>query len=94
MNIKSINSKVQMSKRERVKATINFQETDRVCLFDLLHNPGVIEFFSQEKLKSAEKKAENLRIVGKAINNSLDLVRHFLIPDTPQPADSCIENQA
>ncbi|MHB8277898.1 MAG: uroporphyrinogen decarboxylase family protein [Candidatus Humimicrobiaceae bacterium] len=81
MGFKAINLKDQMTKIERVKATVNFLETDRVCLFDLLHNPGMIKYFANTKLKLKINKEDNLKIVGKAISNSLDLVRHFLIPD-------------
>ncbi|MCL5987212.1 MAG: hypothetical protein M1371_11730 [Actinobacteria bacterium] len=72
--------KDEMTKRERVELTFDFKETDRVVNFDLMHNPGTIEFYAQEKLTRENAP----RVVGKAIENSLDLVRNIIYPDIPR----------
>jgi len=79
-NINLINSKDKMTKIERVLATLNFKETDRVAIFDLMENPGAIEYFSGERLKSPEYNEYNLKVVCKAISNSLDLTRSVYAP--------------
>ncbi len=81
--INQINSKDEMTKLERVIATLNFEATDRVAIFDLMENPGAIEYFSGEKLKSYENPKNdeyNLKLVCKAISNSLDLTRSVYAP--------------
>lgn len=69
----------KMTKRERVERTMNFQETDRIPIYDLLRNDAAFEYFSGEKIpvlsKDPETEEKLLRIVGKAINNLLDMTR-------------------
>ena len=72
--------KDELTKRERVELTLAFKETDRVVNFDLMHNPGTIEFYAQEKLTRENAP----HVVGRAIQNSLDLVRNVIYPDIPR----------
>ena len=72
--------KDKLSKRERVELTLNLQEADRVPVFDLMHNPGTIEHYAGEKLTYNNAP----RVVGKAIQNSLDLTRNVAFPDKPR----------
>lgn len=67
----------QMTKRERVLRTINLQETDRVPIYDILQNDGLIEHLAGERLTVTEGD----RIKGIAIGRSLDMTR---MPDGPQ----------
>lgn len=71
--------KRKMTKRERVEKTMDFQETDRTPIYDLLRCDAAFEYFSGEKLptlsKSPETEEKLLKIVGKAINKLLDMTR-------------------
>jgi hypothetical protein len=80
-NWRQINAKDKMTKRERVEATLNFEETDRVCIEDILQNEGMIEYFSGEKMKPPEFKDHNYRITAKAIRACFDLYRCLLVPN-------------
>ena len=62
---------------ERVINTFEGKELDRLPVFDIIHNVDFIEQASGDKL--TEKNAED--ITCKAVRNTLDLVRHFRIPD-------------
>jgi len=68
-----------MTKRERVEKTMDFQETDRTPIYDLLRCDAAFEYFSGEKLPTLSKDPETgeklLKIVGKAINKLLDITR-------------------
>ena len=75
VNINLLNSKDEMTKLERVNATLNFEETDRICTYDILRNVGIIEYFSRKKLKNINHRKENLILAGKAIKNCFDLYR-------------------
>ena len=68
-----------MSKRERVERTMNFQETDRIPVYDLLLCDAAIEMFSGKKLpplKDDPWTRETVdRITGRAIAKFLDMTR-------------------
>ncbi len=67
----------KLNSTERVINTFEGRELDRLVVFDIIHNVDFIENASGEKL--TEKNAED--ITCKAVRNTLDLVRHFRIPD-------------
>jgi len=67
----------QLSKRERVIRTMNFQETDRVPIYDILENDGLIEHLAGEILTVENGD----RVKGKAIGRCLDMTR---MPDGPR----------
>ncbi|MHB1356487.1 MAG: uroporphyrinogen decarboxylase family protein [Anaerolineae bacterium] len=60
-----------MSKRERVLRTLAFQETDRVPIYDILQNDGLIEYLSGESLTVENGN----HVKGRAIGNCLDMTR-------------------
>lgn len=62
---------VQMTKRERVHRTMSFQETDRVPIYDIIQNDGLIEHLAGERASVAEGD----RIKGSAIGRCLDMTR-------------------
>ncbi len=68
-----------MTKRERVERTMNFQETDRVPIYDLLRCDAAFEYFSGEKIPTLSKNPETeeklFKIAGKAVNKLLDMTR-------------------
>jgi len=68
-----------MSKRERVVAAMNLQETDRVPLFDILLNDAVIEHFSGRFAPFGE---EGLKARLEASAKFLDMTR--LVTSAPQ----------
>lgn len=80
ININKPGKKDQMTKHERVMATLEFKDTDRVALFDLMENDGIIEYFSARKLKAPENTEYNLKVVCEAISNCLDLTRSVYAP--------------
>jgi uroporphyrinogen decarboxylase len=61
-----------MSKRERVEAALNHQETDRVPVYDILVNDPLIEYFTGQVAPAGE---EGLKVRGRAIAKSLDMTR-------------------
>jgi hypothetical protein len=65
-----------LSKRERVLRTLAFQETDRVPIYDILQNDGLIERLAGEKLTVENGR----RVKGKAIGRCLDMTR---MPEGP-----------
>lgn len=71
----------EMTKRERIIATLNLQETDRVPVYDLLYNDAVIEYFTG---KIPEPGEEGLRITCKAISEMLDMTRGVTGPSDPK----------
>jgi hypothetical protein len=75
-----------MTKRERVLRTIRFQETDRVPLYDLVQNDGMIEHYAGQPLT-----VENgTWIKGLAIGRTLDMTRS---PGGPsEPGEVITEN--
>ena len=60
-----------MTKRERVLRTISFQETDRVPLYDILQNDGLIEHFAGRRLEVQDGDVTK----GLAIGRCLDMTR-------------------
>ncbi|MDO8303982.1 MAG: uroporphyrinogen decarboxylase family protein [Sedimentisphaerales bacterium] len=72
-----------MSKRERVEATLNFQETDRVPVYDLFLNDAVIEYFTG-KIAPPGKEGNKLR--AQAIGHILDMTRGATFPPQ-EPGD-------
>jgi hypothetical protein len=60
-----------MTKRERVMRTMRFQETDRVPLYDILQNDGIIERMSGAKLSPGNGP----RLTGLAVGRCLDMTR-------------------
>ncbi len=62
----------QITKRERIELAINFKESDRVPIFDVLHNVAVIEYYSGEKLKG---QGFSIKTIGCAAQNFLDMLR-------------------
>lgn len=69
----------EMTKRERVEATMAFQETDRVPLYDLLRNDAAFAHYGGEPLPDLAADpatvAELGRIAGKATGAFLDMTR-------------------
>ena len=66
-----------LNSTERIINTFEGKELDRLPIFDIIHNVDFIEHISGEKL--TPKKAED--ITCKVVRDTLDLVRHFRIPD-------------
>lgn len=69
----------QMTKRERVQRTLAFQETDRVPVYDILQNDGLIEHLAGERLTVQEGE----RIKGVAVRRCLDMTRMPQGPAAP-----------
>ena len=61
-----------MNKRERVEATLNLQETDRVPIYDLMRNDEAIRYFSGKYPPVGE---EGLKLTCSAIGKTLDMTR-------------------
>jgi len=61
-----------MSKRERVEATLNFQETDRVPVYDIILNDAVIQHFTG---RFPPLGAEGAKLQCQAISRMLDMTR-------------------
>ncbi len=72
-----------MRKRELVERTINFKETDRIPIYDLLRSDKAIEYFSGEKLPERKKdpliEEKITYLTGKAISKFCDMTRNFSI---------------
>jgi len=72
-----------MSKREIVERTMNFKETYRIPIYDLLRCDKAIEYYSGEKLPEGKKGPlieEKLKLMtGKAIGKFCDMTRSFSI---------------
>ena len=62
----------QMSKRERVEAALNLQETDRTPVYDILLNDAAIEYFSGRFPPVGE---EGLKLKLQATARTLDMTR-------------------
>jgi len=69
-----------MIKRERVEATINFEEPDRIPIYDLLYNDEAISYYAKRKL-TIENGPET---VLEAIGNCLDMTRSIAFPQKPK----------
>ncbi|MBM3703041.1 MAG: hypothetical protein FJW63_08670 [Actinobacteria bacterium] len=70
---------LKLNSTERVINTFEGRPLDRLPVFDIIHNIKFIEHVSGEKL--TPENAED--ITCKAVRETLDLVRHFRIPDFP-----------
>lgn len=69
-----------LSKRERVLRTLAFQETDRVPIYDILQNDGLIEHLAGEKLTVENGN----RVKAQAIRHCLDMTRMPGGPEQPR----------
>lgn len=61
-----------MTKRERVEAAMNFQEVDRIPVYDILLNDDVIEYFTGRVPPIGD---EGARLQCQAISKMLDMTR-------------------
>src|SRR4030066_945534 len=68
---------IQLNSTEKVINTFEGKELDRLPVFYIIHNVDFIEHISGEKLTA--QNAED--ITCKAVSKTLDLVRHFRVPD-------------
>ena len=66
-----------MDCRQRVLNTFEGRPTDRLPVFDIIHNAGFIEEVSGQRLTPGN--AEDMTCL--AVSRTLDMVRHFRIPD-------------
>lgn len=64
-----------MTKRERVLRTINFQETDRIPVYDLIDNNNIREYYGGGKIN--EGNAWEFEYA--AVRNALDMTRGLMI---------------
>lgn len=67
----------RLTSRERVENIFTGKKLDRLPIFDIIHNVEFIVHVSEEKLNAFN--AEDLTC--RAVSKTLDLVRHFRIPD-------------
>lgn len=65
-----------MTKRERIEAVLNFEEPDRVPIYDLLRNDAAIEYYSGKCLNIDN----GLEITCEAIGKALDMTRSIRGP--------------
>jgi len=68
-----------MTKRERVEATLNFEEPDRIPIYDLLFNDEAISHYAKRKLTIENGP----QVVLEAIGNCLDMTRSISFPRKP-----------
>ena len=66
-----------LNSTERVLRTFQGKPLDRLPIFDIIHNVEFIEEVTEEKVTSSN--AED--VVCEAVRKTLDLVRHFCIPE-------------
>lgn len=69
-----------MTKRERVMRTVQFEETDRVSLYDILQNDAIIEHYAGRAL-DCEDGAHTVCL---AVGRALDMTRMVAGPQLPQ----------
>jgi hypothetical protein len=69
----------ELSKRERLELSINFKEVDRIVVFDTLHQPDVIEYYTNKKLTYKNYESD-LKIIGEATQKVIDLTCNFIAP--------------
>ncbi len=67
----------KMNSRQRVINAFEGKELDRLPIFDIIHNTEFIEEVSGSKI--TPQNAED--VTCEAVHKSLDLVRHFYIPE-------------
>ena len=81
-----ITSKHPLTKHQRVLRTANFQETDRVPVYDILQNDAIIEHYGGQKMSPTN----NTWVKGLAIGRTLDMTR---MPEGPQqPGETITEH--
>ena len=73
---------LNLSPKERLIRTIEGEEVDRLPIYDIIHNVDFIEHVTADKINP--KNAEDLTC--KAVSKTLDLVRHFTVPDKLEPS--------
>jgi hypothetical protein len=78
----------QLNSTERVIHTFEGNELDRLPIFDIIHNAEFIEHVSGQKI--TPQNAED--ITCKVTRETLDLVRHFCIPDNLEPHEEIDED--
>jgi hypothetical protein len=66
-----------LSKRERVIRTINFQETDKIPIYDIINNDKIREYFSRQKIEPGN--AWELEYT--ALRKTVDMTRMINIPN-------------
>jgi uroporphyrinogen-III decarboxylase len=79
---------IKLNSTERLMRTLSGGEIDRVPLFDILHNVELLEQLAGDRINP--KNAEDL--LCRAASKSLDLIRHFSVPDNLEPVifrDEC-----
>jgi len=74
----------KMTKRERVLAAFDHQETDRVPLYDLMLNDDCIEYFTGFYPPHGE---EGARLQAQAVNRMLDMARGVGVGPRQPPTD-------
>jgi hypothetical protein len=86
-----VNSNPPMTKRERVLRTFRFEETDRVPLYDLIQNDGIIQYCAGSALHGEPLTPQNgLQAKGYVIGRFLDMTR---MPEGPaEPGELVQEN--
>ena len=78
--------KPQMSKRERVEAALNLQETDRIPVYDILVNDAAIEHFTGSFPPLGE---EGLKLRLQATASMIDITR--MVGVAPQPPGDTVD---
>jgi hypothetical protein len=74
----------KMTKMERVLATFNHQETDRVPLYDLMVNDDCIEYFTGVYAPYGE---EGAKLQAQTVDSMLDMARSVGAAPSPPPID-------
>lgn len=69
----------ELTKRERVERSLSFKEVDRVAIFDVLHQPEVVEYYAGKRL-SYKNYLSDLKIVGEATQKVIDTTCNFIAP--------------
>lgn len=69
----------ELTKRERVENSLSFKEVDRVAVFDVLHHPDVVEYYTGKKL-SYKNYLSDLKIMGEATQKVIDTTCNFIAP--------------
>ena len=67
----------ELNSTDRVIHTFTGEPLDRLPVFDIIHNTDFIEHVSGKKI--TPQNAED--VTCEAVRNTLDLVRHFCIPE-------------
>jgi len=67
--------------RQRIINTFEGRPLNRLATYDIMHNTGLMEFLTGKKINP--KNAED--VACEAVGKTLDLVRHFSVPDNLEP---------